>query len=107
MNGMPSFANPANLERRVEADAIEVATDATPLDFLQAVYRSATQPMQRRLKAAVEAAQFVHPKLSVTAALGGDFADRLEKAFGRSAKVIEREPMRPKTMVPDRRFRRA
>ena len=79
MNGMPSFANPANLERRVDPEAIEVGPDATPLDFLQAIYRSATQPMQRRLKAATEAAQYVHPKLSVTAALGGDFADKLER----------------------------
>ena len=81
---------------------IEISANATPLDFLQAVYRSATQPMQRRLQAAIEAAQFVHPKLSVTAALGGDFADRLEKAFGRSAKVIEAEPMRPKKIVPSK-----
>ena len=63
--------------------------------------------MQRRLKAATEAAQYVHPKLSVTAALGGDFADKLERAFGRSAKVIEHEPTRPKSMVSDRGFRRA
>ena len=96
-----------DLAKRVDPEAIEVPADATPLDFLQAIYRSATQPMQRRLKAAVEAAQFVHPKLSVTAALGGDFADRLDKAFRRSAKVIEHEPTRPKTMVSDRRFRRA
>ena len=37
MNGMPSFANPANLERRVDPEAIEVGPDATPLDFLQAI----------------------------------------------------------------------
>jgi hypothetical protein len=38
--------------------------------------------LHSRLKAAVEAAQYVHPELSVTASLDGvAFADRLEKAF--------------------------
>jgi hypothetical protein len=40
------------------------------------------------LKAAVEAAQYVHPKLAVTATVNaGDFADQLEKAIERSRKV--------------------
>jgi hypothetical protein len=37
-----------------------VAASASPLDFLCAVYRDAAQPMNRRLKAASEAAQYVH-----------------------------------------------
>jgi hypothetical protein len=74
------------------ADTIEVAADATPLQFLQAVYRSPNQPMQRRLKAAIEAAEFVHPRLAVTAMLGGGFATQLERALQRSGKLIEHQP---------------
>src|SRR5262245_50628001 len=109
MNGMPSFANPANLERSIDPEAIELPPDASPIDFLQAVYRSPTQPMHRRLKAAIEAAEFLHPRLSVSAFVdGGDFAERLERATVRSRKVIEAEPIRAlheptltKTMVSD------
>ena len=50
-----------DLRATVESDAIAVPTDATPLDFLCAVYRDHRQPMSRRLKAAIEAAVFVHP----------------------------------------------
>jgi hypothetical protein len=61
-------------------------------------------PLHSRLKAAVEAAQYVHPELSVTASLDGvAFADRLEKAFQRSGKVIEhQEPQ----ALSNRSFRR-
>jgi len=49
-----------------------------------------------RVRAAIEALPFEHPKLSVTASLNGeDFADQMDKAFQRSAKVIEAEPIRP------------
>jgi hypothetical protein len=76
---------------------VEVAADATPLDFLFAVYRSAEQPMVRRLKAACEAAQYVHPTYKATAMIiGGDsLAKRLEAAIERSGvgpKVIEHKP---------------
>jgi hypothetical protein len=60
------------------------------------------------MRAAVACLQFEHPKLAVTASFNGDgFADQMEKAFQRSDKVIEAEPTRPKTIVPDRQFRRA
>ena len=65
-------------------------------------------PLSVRMRAAVAALPFEFPKLAVTASFnGGDFAAQMEKAFRRSAKVIEDEPMRPKTIVPDRSFRRA
>ena len=89
MNGMPSFADAANLEPGVDPDAIEVPADASPLDFMQAVYRSPSQPMHRRLKAAIECAGYLHPKLSVTAQVNSeDFAAALERATKPSAKVI-------------------
>ena len=84
-----------DLTRTVEADAVEVAANATPLDFLEAVYRSPAQPMPRRIRAAVEALPFVHPKLAVTALIDGEgLAARLERAIARSGKVIEHgEPL--------------
>ena len=49
--------------------------------------------LKARLKAAIEAAQYVHPKLAVTATVNaGDFADQLEKAIERS-RMIEAKPM--------------
>ena len=95
MNGMPSFANPANLEPMPEADAFAIPADASSLDFLRAVWRSPTQPMARRVRAAIEALPFEHPKLAVTALMNGDaFAAALERAIKRSGKEIERsEPL--------------
>ena len=52
---------------KIEADEIEMAADATPLDFLSAVYCDSRQPMPRRMRAAEAALPFVHPKLAVTA----------------------------------------
>src|SRR5262245_4065403 len=82
-------------EAQEDAERLEVPADASPLDFLCAVYRDAQQPMNRRLKAASEAAQYVHPTFKATAivAANGDFAARLEAAIARSAgKVIEAKP---------------
>lgn len=48
----------------------------------QAIYRSADQPMPRRMRAAIAALPFEHPKLSVTANVGPNigFARGLERA---------------------------
>jgi hypothetical protein len=91
-------------ERERERRLSELELDANgSLGLLQSIYRSPTMPLSVRMRAAIEALPFEHPKLSVIASLnGGDFADRLEKAFTRSGKVIEVEPTRPKTIVPDR-----
>lgn len=81
------------IEAAAMCDEVEVAPTATPLEFLQAIYRDANQPMQRRIKAAIEAAPYMHPKLSVVASVNDDgrFAERLEAAIKRSGKVIEHE----------------
>jgi hypothetical protein len=133
MNGMPSFADPANLEPKVD-EAIELAPNATSLTLLQAIYRSSALPLMTRMRAAIASIQFEHPKLAVTANIqAGDFADQLEKATERSRKVIEAKSIiegnvpnnaanvsanapsnttRPlptnghKPSVPDRRYRR-
>ena len=60
-----------------------------PLDFLRAIYLDESVPLSVRMRAAIEAAPYVHPKLSATALIGDDFADRLERAILRSnGKVI-------------------
>ena len=108
----------------LNGEGLEVPNDATLLDFLSAMYRDRWQPMHQRLKAAIEAAPYLHPRLAVTAVVdGGDFAARLERAIERSGKVINGKAIegsapqldhnsapqldhKPAPMVPDRRFRR-
>jgi hypothetical protein len=66
-----------------EIDDVEV----TPLDFLEAVYCNPNLPLATRLKAAIEAAPYKHPKLSAAASVhfdGGSFAAQLERAIERS-----------------------
>jgi hypothetical protein len=59
--------------------------EPTPLDFLKAVYLNEGLPLSVRMKAAIEAAPYVHPKLSATAVMTSeDFGDRLERAILRS-----------------------
>ena len=86
-----------NQQQRLDelnGEGLEIDPRATPLEFLQTVYRNPKQPMQRRLKAAIEAAEYVHPRLAVTATLNaGDFADQLEQAIKRSRMVIEAKPI--------------
>jgi hypothetical protein len=60
------------------------------LGFLQSIYNDASEPKSLRMRAAIEALPFERPKLAVTATLSSDdFALRLERAAGRSGKVIE------------------
>jgi hypothetical protein len=51
----------------------------SPLEFLQSVYSDPQVPLHVRMRAAIEAAPFVHPKLTVNANINGGFADRLER----------------------------
>jgi len=93
MDMLPSFADPANLEPSIgfedDDDTIIVPPGALSLEFLQAIYRSATQPMARRLKAASIAIQYESPKLAVTAVVEGSdsLAAKLNRAIERSARV--------------------
>jgi hypothetical protein len=57
---------------------------------VRARYCNESLPLHVRLKAAIAAAPYVHPKLAVTALVAeGDFASRLDAARQRSAEVIE------------------
>ena len=77
------------LAELADEDSITLPPGASSLAFLQAIYRSATQPMARRLKAASIAIQYESPKLAVTAVVEGSdsLAARLNRAIERSARV--------------------
>ena len=81
-------------------------------------WRSTRDLLSTRMKAAIEAAPYCHPKLAVAITVdSNDFAARLERAIARSSKVIngsakliEASPAALVTrppMIPDRRYRRA
>jgi hypothetical protein len=62
---------------------------------LQAVHCNEELPLPTRIKAAIEAAPYVHPKLAVTGLImGEDFAQRLEKAIERAQTQKAIEPPR-------------
>src|SRR5579863_7356635 len=63
---------------------IAVPPDATPLEFLRQVYTDASVPLPPRIRAAVEAAPFAHPKLSAIFDVGRAMGRRLEEAIARS-----------------------
>jgi hypothetical protein len=70
-------------------EGLEISANATPVDFLCAIFRDARQPMHRRLKAAIEAAPYCHPTLKAHAVLmGSDFATRLELATKRTEPAL-------------------
>lgn len=72
----------------VEPSGPIIGPAGSSLEFLQAVYRDPGQPMQRRMRAAVAALPFEHPKLAVTANIdGGGFAARLEAAIAKTAEM--------------------
>jgi hypothetical protein len=67
--------------------------EVTPLDFLEAVYLNPNLPLAQRMRAAIEAAPYRHPKLSATAIAtmdGKSFAEALERALVRSDAVRSR-----------------
>jgi hypothetical protein len=78
--------------------------EITPVDFMEAVYLNPNLPLNTRLRAAIEAAPYRHPKLAVTAHARFDLAAQLdreiEKCIARSRApialnapaVIEHEP---------------
>jgi hypothetical protein len=83
------------------AEVIDLPADAGSLDFLQAVYRDAGQPLPVRMRAAIAALPFERPKLAVIANVSS-FAGRMEelaRLAGRS-NVIDATPI-PKTLAPN------
>src|SRR5262245_33450968 len=88
-------------ERQKVEGQIQLSTDATSLDFLQAIYRDPNQPMQRRMRAAQAAIPFEHPKLAVVAQIGGseDLAERMMRAIAESQKVLEARRLEPPKVI--------
>jgi hypothetical protein len=76
----------------LNGEGLQVPPDIEPVEFLMAIYRDPRQPMGRRMKAAIEAAQYRHPKLGVIATTNlsdQDFAALLDRAIERSNGVRE------------------
>jgi hypothetical protein len=75
----------------------------TPLEFLEAVYCDEDLPLSVRMRAAVECAPYVHPKLTavVTTSMNGqDFARMLERAIERSQAPLKQIELRPDETAP-------
>jgi hypothetical protein len=98
---LPYFADQKNLE--VEPDEPKTVQEGprgnTSLELLQTVYRDRSQPLNVRVRCAVEALAHEYPRVSavaVTSMSGQSFAEALERAIERSTKpppkVIEHEP---------------
>jgi len=93
MTSLDSLLDRIEEQKKVEG-LIPLSTNATSLDFLQAIYRDPNQPLQRRMRAAMAALPFEKPKFSAVAVMGKeDMADVLARALERSQKVINSRPM--------------
>jgi hypothetical protein len=63
---LPSLAMLEPVEDVQQPDeVVPVAAEASPLQFLCAVYRNAGLPLATRIRASIAAAQYCHPKISV------------------------------------------
>ena len=76
-----------NLPEAKPVDEETLPLEATSLDFMQAVYRDPAQPMSLRMRAAVAALPFEHPKLSVNANTDvSNFAAQMEELARKSGR---------------------
>jgi hypothetical protein len=87
------------MESEVE---LMVEPSSGSLDFLRLVYSDPSQPINRRMRAAIAALPFEHPKLSVSANVDPTLAlPRLERAL----KIARGEPLvidgRAERITPD------
>jgi len=72
------------LDRIEEQEAIHIAPNATALDLLQIVYRSAALPLPVRMRAAMAAIPYESPRLQVTAVVSeNSLAEVLEQRLKR------------------------
>jgi len=95
MKLLPDLTEP--VVEPIEPDhVVPVGAEATPLDFLCAVYRNPALPLSTRIRASIAAAAYCHPRISVIAAAGNprNFADELERRIARhrQMKLIEAQP---------------
>jgi hypothetical protein len=92
---MAHFADPANLiveEPEPEPEIVEEGPEGeTSLQLLQTVYRDRKQPLNVRVRCAVEALAHEYPRVSavaVTSMSGQSFAEALERAIARSQEPV-------------------
>jgi hypothetical protein len=66
----------------------------SPLEFLQSVYSDPQVPLSVRMKAAIEAAPYVHPKLTISANFNSGLGSRMEAMMERQgiATVLDAKP---------------
>jgi hypothetical protein len=78
----------------MEPEETDLPPGATSLDFLRGVYRDARLPLSVRMRAAIAALAFEHPKLSVNANINAGFAARMEQMMAARglAPVIDARP---------------
>jgi len=70
---------------RQQKDPLGLPPNCTSLDVARAIYQNPSMPINTRLRAAIAAMQFEHPKLGVNVVVDGkDWADRLDAAIERS-----------------------
>jgi hypothetical protein len=87
---MPPFADPANLVAReveVEEDGPE---GETSLQLLQTVYRDRKQPLNVRVRCAVEALQHEYGKVSAVKGSKENLADALDRELQALARAVAR-----------------
>ena len=115
---LPYFADPKNLEVLEDEPAPKKIEDGpegkTSLRLLQNVYRNRKQPLNVRVRCAVEALVHEYPRVSavqVSHMNGQDFASALERAIQRSksplplpAPTTQHDPAELKK--PNARYRR-
>jgi len=74
---------------------IAVHPEASPADFLRAVYTDPGVPLLLRIRAAVECAPYFHPKLSAIFDVGWALGRRMEEAIARSEGRLDVTPPQP------------
>lgn len=75
----------------VDEDPLNLPKNAKPLDVFEAIYSNPAFPVPMRLRAARDAAQYIHAKLAVTAVVPTpeDWIIRMDAAIAASNKIIE------------------
>jgi hypothetical protein len=93
MTSLDSLLDQLEERQKVEGQ-IQLSTNATSLDFFQAIYRDPKQPLNTRIRAAQAAIPFERAKLAVVVtSREGDLADRLMAALAARERVINSRPL--------------